>query len=260
VIVRAAYRSIALLFLCVMISACSDKIYDGPPPVLNNADLDDFSGDGPLIGYVVNNEASLPEVKRVAGRYHADLTNNENDVTLHYMGQQGRLDAKLIPFPFEVIVRNIGIGTQADAQVAPESPTSRYIFAGLQIHVEDFNSINSSHVVVGHRGETSYTVEGKNTVDGYSAVDDEGKNAAPDGRADIRIVGNPNHTLTVYWQEPNLLPGDQADDWKLYRGTGRLPGDAPAYGDKVYVGLITYAQGNVGVPFVGTSDSIQFKY
>ena len=114
---------------------------------------------------------------------------------------------------------------------------------------------NSSHVVVGHRGGTSFTVEGKNTLNGSSSVNDAGSNAVPEGRADIRIVGNVNETLTVYWQRPNLT--NQPDSWQLYLGTGVLPGTAPTYGATVYVGLITYAQGTSNIPFVGTCDSFE---
>jgi hypothetical protein len=38
-----------------------------------------------------------------------------------------------------------------------------------------------------------------------------------------------------------------------------LPGTTPTYGNSVYVGLITYAFSNTGVPFVGTCDSIEIK-
>lgn len=84
---------------------------------------------------------------------------------------------------------------------------------------------------------------------------DDGRNNALDGRADLRIVGNENRTLTGYWQLPNLTPGTNTDKWKLYRGNGKMPGRAPVYGVDVYVGLITYAQGFGNLPFVGTADS-----
>ena len=81
----------------------------------------------------------------------------------------------------------------------------------------------------------------------------------PDGRGDIRIVGNDDNTITVYWQTPNLDYAATEDDWTLYRDTGNLPGSAPAYDNEVYIGLITYAFGQNGVPFVGTCDAIQIK-
>ncbi len=218
---------------------------------------DDFAGDGPLIDYTTNNANALPDVARVGGRYRANLVDNTNDMTLHYNDAQGRLDAKLVTFPFEIIVRNIGIGTQANPQMAPPGTSEMYIFAGVQVHVMDLNARHSSHVVVGHRGNTHFTVEGKNTVAGDSAVNDVGAGAVPAGRADIRVVGNADHTLTISWQTPNSAPGKQADAWTLYNDDGRLPGPAPAYDDTVYVGLITYAFGNSGVPFVGTADAIE---
>ncbi len=214
---------------------------------------DDFEDDGELAGFVTNNEDALPDVVKVDGRYRAAVTNNDNNRTLHFNEFQGRLDAKLLTFPFEFIARNIGIGTIEDSQLAPDSEGDPYIFSGVQVHVQDFESINSSHVVVGHRGPTEFTIEGKNTLNGSSSVNDAGEGIVPDGRADIRIVGNEDRTLTVYWQ----LPEQEEDDWTLYNGTGDLPGTAPEYGDSVYVGLITYIFEFNGLPFVGTADGVE---
>lgn len=208
--------------------------------------------------FVTNNASALPTVGMNCDRYYAELNDNTNNVTLHFHQSQGRLDAQLISFPFEFIARNIGIGTISDTQTAPSSSGNPYIFAGVQVHVTDLNNRNSSHVVIGHRGSTGFTIEGKHTVNGSSSVNDDGANALPLGRGDIRIVGNANRTLTVYWQQPNLNPAAQADAWQLYRGTGILPGSAPLYGNDVYVGLITYAYGQTGIPFVGTADSIEW--
>ncbi|WP_190809097.1 hypothetical protein [Flagellimonas sp. S3867] len=267
--------SVFLVLLFLLFGCSSDSL----EPILNDGDSDEqsqdetgsdsddtpndsfvtdsFDGTGPLVDFVVNNEAALPEVARENGRYRAELTDNTNDKTLHFNDDQGRLDAKLVSFPFEFIARNIGIGTLNDSQVAPTPENSLYIFAGVQIHVETLNSFNSAHVVVGHRGNTYFTIEGKNTVDGNSSVNDIGANIVPDGRADIRIVGNQDRTITVHWQIPNLDYDTTADDWKLYNVTGNLPGNAPAFDSNVYVGLITYAFGSNGVPFVGTCDAIQ---
>ena len=222
------------------------------------AQSDDFDGDGPLVGYTTNNPSSLPDVQRVAGRYRANLTDNTDNVTLHFNQSQGRLDAKLVRFPFVYIARNIGIGTQADSQTAPAPNGNPYIFSGIQVHVTDLGVRNSSHVVVGHRGSTHFTIEGKNTVGGSSSVNDDGFGVLPLGRADIRIEGTAERTLIVSWQSPNLTqdPGD--DSFQLYRGTGTLPGQAPVYGEAVYIGLITYAFELGGVPFVGTCDGVEF--
>ncbi len=220
---------------------------------------DNFEGTGPLMDFVINNEAALPEVGRVDGRYRAELTDNTDDITLHFNDDQGRLDAKLLSFPFEFIARNIGIGSIGDSQIAPNPVNSLYIFSGVQIHVETLDSFNSAHVVVGHRGNTHFTIEGKNTVDGNSSVNDIGANTAPNGKADIRIVGSENQTITVYWQTPNLTFETEDDNWTAYNETGNLPGTAPAFGTNVYVGLITYAFGTNGVPFVGTCDAIQIS-
>lgn len=214
---------------------------------------DDFEIEGELTGFVTNNPNSLPDVSKIEGRYHASVTNNDNNITLHFNEFQGRLDAKLLAFPFEFIARNIGIGTQEDSQVAPGSSGNPYIFSGVQVHVPELDSRNSSHVVVGHRGPTEFTIEGKNTLNGNSSVNDAGEGIVPNGRADIRIVGNEDHTITVYWQ----LPEQTEDNWTLYNGSGELPGTAPTYGDSVYVGLITYVFEFGGLPFVGTCDGVE---
>ena len=222
----------------------------------NTADCSEVESLGS--NYTINNESSLPVVGKRCGRYYAELTDNSNNKTLHYHNDQGRLDGLLVSFPFECIVRDIGIGTLDDPLTAPQ-PTDNYnyIFAGVQVHVVDLDDRNSSHVVVGHRGENQYTIEGKNTLNGTSSVNDIGANMVPDGRADIRIVGNEDRTLTVYWQTPNHNVDSTADGWNLYRGTGNLPGIAPSYGEQVYIGLITYAFYSKGVPFVGTANSIE---
>jgi len=218
---------------------------------------DDFEGDGALLDFVTNNESALPEVTRKNGRYRANLTSNADNITLHFHEDQGRLDAKKLTFPFEFVARNIGIGTQGDSQTAPSSENNPYNFCGVQVHVLDLATPSSSHVVVGHRGSTGFTIEGKNTNAGSSSVNDIGANTVPDGRADIRIVGNEDRTITVYWQTPNTT--SDSDNWTLYNGTGDLPGTAPTYEQEVYVGLITYAFELTGVPFVGTCDGIEIK-
>lgn len=262
---------------CIFFSCSSDKVdtVENPleeiaedenteqeNPVEENLEdyfIDSFDMDGALVNYVTNNESSLPNVASVFGRYKAILDDNANNITLHFHNDQGRIDAKLVEFPFEFIARNIGIGTLEDSQLAPLPNNSPYLFSGIQVHAKDFNSINSSHVVVGHRGATSYTIEGKNTVKGESSVNDIGRNTVPEGRADIRIIGNEDRTIVVHWQIPNLDFASTDDRWNHYRDTGNLPGATPVYDSEVYIGLITYAYGQDGVPFVGTCDAIQIR-
>ncbi|MDX1696146.1 MAG: PKD domain-containing protein [Ketobacteraceae bacterium] len=221
-----------------------------------------FDGSGALGADVTNNASALPDVARQNGRYRANLTDNSDEITLHYHDAQGRLDAWRTRFPFEFIARNVGIGTQQNSQTPHPYGNSAYNFAGVQVHVPDLESRNSAHVVVGHRGGGApFTVEGKNTRNGRSSVSDVGARAAPDARADIRILGDENGQLTVYWQQPNMNADKSAtDNWIPYGGTGRLPGtpaDFGGAGSEVYVGLITYAFRTAGIPFVGTCDSIQ---
>jgi hypothetical protein len=231
----------------------SDDPTTPPPDALVS---DSFAGTGPLSGYTTTNPEVLPEVGRVNGRYRAELTDNAADKTLHFNDAQGRLDAKLVAFPFDYVARNIGVGSVSDSQLAPNPSGSTFMFSGIQVHSTDLDAADSAHVVVGHRGNTKFTVEGKNTVGGGSSVNDVGANTAPDGRADIRIVGNSGRTLTVYWQTPNFSSA-ASDNWQLYLGTGNLPGSTAPFEASVYIGLITYAFGSGSVPFVGTADSVE---
>ncbi|MEM9695714.1 MAG: hypothetical protein AAGA56_24440, partial [Myxococcota bacterium] len=101
----------------------SDGPSPRPAPASGGTGLfdDRFEGNGPLLGFVTHNEAALGDVARVDGRYRASLTDNRDNVTLHYNQDQGRLDAKRLRFPFDVVARNIGIGTLSDSQTAPPS-------------------------------------------------------------------------------------------------------------------------------------------
>ena len=209
------------------------------------------------MGYTTNNASAIPDVARANGRYTAKLQSNANDITLHYNQSQGRIDARQLSFPFEVIARNIGVGAIADPQAAAAGGGVRFNLAGIQVHVLDFESRNSAHIVVGHSGTANFSIEDKSTVNGTSVWDNEGANANPLGRADLRIVGDADRAITVYWQPPNADPVAQKDAWKPYKGTGKLSGPAPMFGQEVYVGLITYAVGETGVPFVGTCDSFE---
>jgi hypothetical protein len=259
-------RNLLALMIGVVAVAC-DRSSDATPHCLDlesqaastpRSFTDDFAGDGPLLDYVTNNAEALPDVARVDGRYRALVTDNADDRTLHFFDKQGRLDARLVAFPFDYVARNVGIGRPDDSQSAPDSDSAEtFVFAGVQVHDPNLDARNSSHVVVGHRGATTFTVEGKNTCDGTSRVDDAGPGAAPLGRADLRIVGHADGTLSVHFQQPNLDHPSAPDRWEPYRGTGELPGPAPEYGPTVYIGLITYAAGEAGVPFVGTADAVE---
>ena len=200
----------------------------------------------------VNFDSDAPEQG-----YSVDLLSNAGNRTLHFNNDQGRFDGREVTFPFEVIARNIGIEDIHNPGQVPASSNNTYIFAGVQIHVVDSEIPTSSHVVVGHRGSHSSTVEGKNTVNGSSSVDDAGANILPNARADLRIVGNADRTLTVYWQVPNTSGNTANDHWELYRGNGTLLGNAPNFGPSVYAGIITYAYFDAGVPFRGAADSFE---
>lgn len=265
----AIFNLITIAYILCLSAACSsenvstsaNEVDANTMPASSGSDL--FDGDGPLLDYITNNASALPSVVRKDGRYHATLDNNNDNITLHFHKRQGRLDAKRFSFPFEFIARNIGIGTLSDSQLSPQpddfaEPSKLFMFAGIQVHVIDLEQRDSAHFVVGHRGETSFTVEGKNTVGGKSKVNDAGQGILPLGRADLRVIGHPDKSLSWYWQQPNLNPQTQEDNWIAYRGDGTFPGEQARFGDEVFIGLITYAYGRSSVPFVGTADAIEW--
>jgi len=215
--------------------------------------LDTFGGSGDLDpSWIELSPTDLPDVTQTSGRYRANLQSNTSDITLWFNAFRGRADYQAVTFPFEIIALNVGIGTVGDSQTAPPTTSTPILFCALNVNFGTLATNEDwSQLGVGHRGsDATFTLEGKNTISNSSSVTDEGTNAAPLARADLRVVGESN-SLTWYYREP----GDVT--WILYNGTGDLPGTEPTFPDDVFVGLVTYAQNTTGVPFVGTCDSFQ---
>ena len=129
---------------------------------------------------------ALPNVQfnpaNTQNAYRVELTDNANNKTLHFHGSQGRLDGIQASFPFEIVVRNIGIRDYTDNTLAPAPNPNAYIFSGVQIHTLNENEANSVHVVVGHRGPNPSTIEGKTTVNASSTVSDLGHDVLQSAR------------------------------------------------------------------------------
>jgi len=212
----------------------------------------------PLIGFTSNNVVALPSVGTRCGKYVAELTDNTSNQTLHYNQDQGRFDGVQVTFPFSVIARNVGTASMGDLNSHHTFDGSAYNFVGLQVHSLDLNSPNSAHLVVGQRGDTVDTIEGKMTNNGTSNQSDIGANQLPDGRADLRLVGDASGNIKAYWQLPNLTGDTLNDSWLSYELNGDLPGTLPEWnGSTVFVGLITYAYYSNGLPFTGVADSLE---
>lgn len=212
----------------------------------------------PLIGFTSNNVMALPSVGTRCGKYVAELTDNSSNQTLHFNEDQGRFDGVSVTFPFSVIARNVGTASMGDLNSHHSFNGSAYNFVGLQVHSQDLDSPNSAHLVVGQRGETVDTIEGKMTHNGSSNQSDIGSRQLPDGRADLMLVGDENGRIMAYWQLPNLTGDDLNDNWVSYDETADLPGVTPEWGGStVYVGLITYAYYSNGLPFIGVADSLE---
>lgn len=237
-----------------------------------------FTGDGNLTGFLLfdeDNPDGIPSVSssdegvtatQIGGRYRAEITTHSGNSARFLDAEQGRLDGVRVRFPFEVIARNVGVGQIDDSQIPP--PIGGFYLAGIQVHNADFESVDYAHLVVGHAGnDRAFIVEGKNTANSNSVYDYAlpGQNSAPLGRADLRMVGAADGTITAYWQRP--ANGGQ-DNWILYKGNhqnqaggpGKLPGTEPELDEEVIVGLVTYASGGVGDGFVGTADSFSVDW
>ncbi|NVJ60259.1 MAG: hypothetical protein HWE27_07715 [Gammaproteobacteria bacterium] len=218
-------------------------------------------GEVTSLGLNTYNEAALPNVGAMCDRYTAQLTNNDNNRTLFYNAEQGRLDGVVARFPLEATLRNVGISPVNQPLQPHVVNQSAYNFVGLQIHNINFDSLNSAHLVVGQRGTTQNTIEGKKTLNGVSRVNDIGHNQLPNGRADIRLSIDSAGHVTAYWQVPNLSGDPANDNWNLYLGTGELPGTDPNWGNgnQVIIGIVTYAYYSNGLPFWGVADRLEVK-
>lgn len=213
--------------------------------------IDDFNGSGDLAPHWSQyQESALPDIGQVDGRYRANLTDNSIDQTLWFNTNEGRGDYFTKTGPFDFIATNIGIGTQADSQAPVPTTGTPFVFAGINIwDSED----NSAHIVVGHRGGKSFTVENKGTINGVSTVTDEDFNATNGvNRVDLRVQKFANNVCEISFRPPN-----SNDSWTLANGDGTFP-SPPTFGNTVRVQLITYASGTAQVPFVGTCDKITF--
>jgi hypothetical protein len=229
---------------------------------------DDFAGSGSLIGYTtLDDSGGYVSVARSNNRYRALVTGHPNNQsTTFYHADYGRGDYKELSFPFDVVVTNVGIGDPSNSQQAPIAQDGegrrRYAFAGLIIRNKANDAIRNfdyAFAVIGYRNTTQAVLEAKQTISNHSGVS-FASNVAQTGvtRADIRVVGHANRTLTLYHRPTGTTA------WNLYRGDGVFPlsgGQNVAFDQNVYIGLVTYAwmnsQSMAFTPFVGTADSIE---
>ena len=189
-------------------------------------------------------------MSRTAGRYRAHIQTGENDFneTRWFHLERGRGDFKLLTFPFDVVARNVGVGTVADSQVNPPE-ADVVLLCGLIVHSSNLADDDWSFAVVGHRGTFNNTIETKHTLNGVSVIGDIGDDGLSGTRCDLRIVGQADGVVRAYYQEVGTSP----DSWT----EAPIPGPQPDYGSQAYVGLITYASSTGGIPFVGTCDELQ---
>jgi hypothetical protein len=230
-------------------------------------DLNDTFETGPktLDGWVAYNAAAIPTVQEVDERYRALVSDNTADITLWLDNAAGRGDYLEIPRGTRLIFRNIGIGTPADSQATPPVVGDPYNFSGPQLNGDPWGSpaSQSQHVVVGYRGNTTFgdgrTIEGKTTVAGSSSINSLASTLGDDAlvgtRADILLDFKDDGTTEWSWQEPNLTGDASLDSFTVYA----MPGPAQTFGPTAFVGIISYAFGTDGLPFVGTCDAVELS-
>ncbi len=83
--------------------------------------------------FVTNNAGSLPTVGIKCGRYTAELTNNANNITLHYHSRQGRFDGVLVTYPFSAVLRNVGVSPLNQPKENHQHSSSAFMFSGPQV-------------------------------------------------------------------------------------------------------------------------------
>jgi len=224
--------------------------------VADNGFDDTFDGSGAMKArWTLYDDTSNMTVTQAGGRYHALVDDNTGDQQLWYLTDQARMDWMLLTFPFEVIATNIGIGTVGDTQTANvpgvDTHASPWQFCGVCVHVLTMATVSYRLWTVGHRGGTHYTIESKNSLNGANNIADGGADLCPLGRADIRLVGNADSTITPFYR----LPGDTT-----WLGSGAGMPDAGFQSPEPFaatanVGLLSYTFGLQSEPFVGTCDA-----
>ncbi len=217
----------------------------------SNSFDDNFEGSGALQGWYAFQPERLPGISQTNGRYLAEVDDNTGDITLWFNGNTGAGHFRFMAPGTEIIVRNIGIGVSpADTQTAPPTTGDPYAFGGLHFNEDLSNPTNfSAHIVAGHRGGVFRTIETKVTTSGVSAVADEGFNAlgATIARCDMRAYLDPAGFLYIYYRAPN-----SSDPWI----EAAWPGARPQFASGCQAGIIPYAAGTTGLPFVVTADSV----
>jgi len=95
------------------------------------------------------------------GRLLKDLTLRLDGYYQRYerlIGFENDFSSVPVPFPpfaipvIDVVARNVGVGRVDDSQSAASPGKDNILFAGVQVHVPDLESRNSSHFVVGQKG------------------------------------------------------------------------------------------------------------
>lgn len=220
-----------------------------------NTDLSDpFDGTGSLTDWSTINAASLPGVEQTGGYYRAPVPSHSGTTTTHFNTDYGRLDYRLVEFPFEAIANGVRIADISDPETTV-SFTSEYAFCGLQIQNDPSSPTDAyQHAVVGRRGPNTgsaggNTLERKTTTSGSSTQNDIGPDAVPGLIVDIRVVGTAGTPNTIEWYY--RIAGDTA--WTALT----MPGTEPSWDNEIAFGLVTYAYLTISSPgFAGYIDEI----
>lgn len=228
-----------------------------------NPDSDDFDGaNGSALDagrWSTFNAGSTGGVTQQDGRYQnlIDDDGGSGNTSLWFGSSQGRYDYQDPgSLSFEYVAHNCGIGQVGDPTTAPAFVSNRFKLCGILVHADGddpgpdvFTSQSYRGYFVGHRGSTQFTIEAKNNNAGTSNVTDEGADAAPLGRADLRVVGNGDGTINFFYRQP----GEGEGDWVAAVVPG-FQNPEPFTLANIRVGLVAYKYTEFAANFVGVCD------
>ncbi len=223
---------------------------------------DTFDGTGALGSHWVEYNPVI-DAARVSGYMEIDVDDNTGDKTVWFQGDRGRLDSQLIKFPLTGEPSHIyqfldcGVGPTSNPRNDLTKATAFAInFGGVIAHNANMTIEDWMFAVIGHRGaDGTATIEHKSTNNGVSTQADEGDNVVGSGatHCDFQVEVQADGTILFGYRARNT-----SNAFTLINGgTGLTQGTPPnlgSNGDSFRLGVVGYALGTQGVPFISSAD------
>jgi hypothetical protein len=221
---------------------------------------DNFDGTGALGSQwsVYNGSVIDGGVSRVSNYLEGTVSDNTSERTRWFNSDQGRFDYQTVSVPGagfdEYVLAGVGLGAVGDRLGNLTSTGNPFNFGGLMVHNAVMSNIDYMFAVAGHRGTVHATVETKSTISGTSDVTDEGANEFGSGVTHCDLAVEIYSTGVALFKMREI-----GGTWRYTNGgTGLVPSayNLGSVGTNVNIGIIGYASGTTGVPFVFTADSM----